>query len=320
MRYAEFKNDLEKGEEFSLYLFEGEERFFFEGGISLLTSRFVAEPALNLVNLGEGATPQEIARSLSLYPFMSQKRITVVKEFYPKASDLKGELGDLLQNSDASAVLAIFNTKPCDALKKFPSVCVVDCAKQDAGTLARWIKAECLESGVNIELENARLLAEYCAFDMSRIRNELDKLCAHSGYCGDITSADIERMVVKDVEHKIYEMTDYIGKKQFTKAFSVITDMLAKGETSQRVTTSVYNYFRRLLHCAISVKTDAELAVQLGVKEFAAKKTRAQAKLFKPKMLKSAVDMLTEVDFRTKSGLATADEQMWLSIFKIMTD
>ena len=115
-------------------------------------------------------------------------------------------------------------------------------------------------------------------------------------------------------------MTDYIGKKKFDSALSVISDMLSKGETPQRIILSVYNYFRRLLLSAISGKTPAQLAECFGIKEFAAAKTREQAKMFRMRSLKKAVDALIDADYKIKSGTADADETMWITVFSIMTD
>ena len=47
---------------------------------------------------------------------------------------------------------------------------------------------------------------------------------------------------------------------------------------------------------------------------------KTQASFFKKKSLKSAVDSLVDADYRFKSGLSSADEEMWLTIFKIMTE
>ena len=71
-------------------------------------------------------------------------------------------------------------------------------------------------------------------------------------------------------------------------------------------------------HIAISDKSDKELADLFGVKEYAVKKTREQAKMFKKKSLKFAVDFLSDSDYKVKSGVADADENMWLSFFEIV--
>ena len=320
MKYGEFKNGLENGQTFSVYLFEGEDTFFRERGLNLLKNKFVDNPELNFTALASDCDNEEMISSLSAYPFMSAKRLVVVREFYPKQEFIKKGLGDYLENPSDFTLFVVINERPCETLKKFPSVCVVDCNRADASLLVRWIKAECASSNVSIEAETAKVIVDYCLSDMTRIENETKKLCAFVGENGSITKDDVDVMVSRDAEYKIYEMTDYIAKRKFDLALSVIKDMLSKGETSQRILTAIYNYFRRLFHSAISDLNTAELAKVFGVKDFAIKKTKEQASMFKKRNLKSAVDALTDADFKIKSGLADADERMWLTIFKIMTD
>ena len=320
LKYAEFKNGLEDGKEFSVYLFEGEDGYFRERGMNLLKKTFITEPELNFVSLNGDAEVGELLSSLEGFPFMSKKRMTVISEFYPKQDFFKSGLKAYLENPSSLSVLIILNEKPCDALKKFSSVCVVDCGKADSALIVRWIKAECNKASVSIEAETAKTLSDFCLSDMTRIENETKKLISYVGDGGIITTDTVNEMVAKDSEHKIYEMTDYIAKKQFDKALTVIKDMTSKGETPQRLLVSIYNYFRKLLHAAISDMELNELATALGVKEYAAKKTKEQASKFKKRALKSAVDALVEADYLIKSGKRDADEASYLTIFKIMTD
>lgn len=320
MKFVEFKNSLENDKPFSVYLFEGEDAFFRERGFSLLKTRFVQEPELNLVSFGEDVDVVELLTSLNGYPFMSEKRMSVVREFYPKQDLFKKGLKDYLENPSDSSLLVILNEKPHEAFKKFSSVCVVDCGKADTSLLIKWIKAECGRSNVTIESETAKLLSEYCSSDMTRIETETAKLIAYVGNGGNISSDDVCDMVSKDTEYKIYEMTDFIAQKKFDKALLVIKDMMAKGEPSQRIIVSIYFYFRKLLHVAISDSEIKELAQILGMQEFAVRKVKEQAGKFKKKSLKNAVDMLTDLDYKIKSGLIDADDGMFTAIFKIMLD
>lgn len=286
MKYVEFKNGLENGQEFSVYLFEGEDVFFRERGLTLLKNKFLSNPELNLVCFNGDVEVADLVASLEGYPFMSKKRVTVVKEFYPKQEHLKSGLKNYLENPLETSVLAILNEKPCEALKKFESVAVVECKKADASLIIKWIKAECIKSNVAISGETCGLIGEFCLHDMTRIESETKKLIAYVGDGGEITEGTVNEMVAKDTEYKIYEMTDYIGKKNFEKALEILKDMFSKGETPQRIITSLYNYFRRLLHAAISGKTANDLASAYGVKEFAARKIKEQSAMFKKKALK----------------------------------
>ncbi len=320
MKYTEFKNNLENGSSFSVYLFEGEDAFFRERGLTLLKNKFLSNPELNLTILDSGADGEQIVSALSAYPFMSQKRLVVLREYYPKQEQLKGALKDYLVNPSDYSILIVINEKPLETLKKFDSVCVVECAKQDASLLVRWIKGECANNGVEILAEDAKLIVDYCLSDMTRIENETKKLCCYKGQGGQIVKEDIDLMVARDTEYKVYEMTDYIAKGKFDIALSIIKEMMGKGETSQRIITAVYNYYRRLLHSAISEMDVPSLSKAFNVKEFAARKTKEQASMFKKRALKSAVDALIDADYKIKSGQADADERMWLTVFNIMTD
>ncbi len=322
MKFTDFKKITEDGKEFSAYLFVGEDAYFRNRGLELLKKTFLSEPSLNLANFdGDTLSIPNMVASLNSFPFMSRKRLTVVREFYPKADQLKkGELKVYLEAPVAEGMLIILNEKPCEPLKKFDSVCVVDCAKQEPSLIIRWITAECRNSEVSIDCQSAKTLCEYCLTDMMRIERETHKLIDYVGKGGTISEETISLLVAEDNDFKIYEMTDYIANKKFDLALKVIDDMTSRGETSQRIILSVYNYYRRLLHAAISGKTAAQLALSLGIKEYPAKKLIEQSSRFRIRALKKAVDLLTDVDYRIKSGRIDGDEAMWLSIFYIMTE
>ena len=319
MNYTEFKNGIENGKTFSAYLFEGEDAFFRERGLYLVKKTFISESQLNIATFaGDKIDEKEVSSSLSAYPFLSLKRLTVIREYYPKKDGVKG-VREFLENPTPDNVLCIVNEKPSDVLKKFSSVCVVDCKRADANLIGRYVKGKCAQAGINIDLETAKVIADYCLCDMTRVESETEKLIAYCFNDKQITKVDVDALVAQDTEHKIYEMTDCIGKKNFDKAITVIYEMLSKGETMQRLLLSVYNYFRRLLHVAISNKPDDELAKVLGVKEYAVKIARTQSKAFKKKALKQAVDMLADTDYLIKSGKADADDRIWHNFFSIIT-
>lgn len=320
MKFSEFKNSVESGAKpYAIYFFEGEDAYFRERGLSLIKNKYLSEPSLNFASFdgGDGETGDFFA-SLGAYPFMSEKRITAIREFYPKKDN--AEFNAFAENPSDCGILVVLNEKTCDYIKKFESVAVVDCGKADAGVLTRWVKGECAKNGVSVDGETASLLVGYCLSDMTRISLETEKLVAYAGEGGVIDAKTVELLVSRDTEYKIYELTDYIGKKRFDLALSVITDMLGKGEPPQRILVSVYNYFRRLLLAAISGKNSSELARAFNVKEYAATKTLQQAAMFKKRSLKKAVDVLADSDYKIKSGLIDADEQMWITVFGVMTD
>ena len=83
--------------------------------------------------------------------------------------------------------------------------------------------------------------------------------------------------------------------------------------------TPLYNNYRRVLFTAINAeKRDAEIAEALGVKEYAIKMCRNQAKLFSPKKLKKIVDMLAAADKNIKNGTIKEEIAVKTIIIQIM--
>lgn len=319
LKFAEFKKSISQDMPYSVFVLEGEDGYFREQGLELLKNEFLTEPSLDCAFFeGTQVQTDEFYSSLNACPFMSKKRITVLREFYAKKLD--GELKYFFETPHDTSLLVIINEKQCEIFKKYSTVCMIDCSKADAITIAKWIKFTCRENGVEVTGETSTKVAEYCLCDMNKVAIETEKLISYAGQGEAITDSDIDLLVSRDTEYKIYELTDKISKKRFDDAMSIINDMIGKGDSPQGIIVSAYNYFRRLLHCAISDKSATEIAKCFGVKEYAVSKMTAQAKTFKMRSLKKAVDILADADYEIKSGRADASEKMWSTIFYIMTD
>ncbi len=319
MKFTFFKSSIEEGKFSSIYLFEGEDGFFREKSLKILQDKFISEPSLNFAVFdGENFDESEFLSSLTSYPFMSEFRLTAIKEFYPKPA-LVGKIEKALENNSTS-ILAVLNSKNNDALKKISGVEIVDCGKGDINTLSKWIKSYCAQSKIEIDMQTASQLVEYCLRDMKRIELETEKLIAYSSKKGKIDLADVDELVNQESDYKIYNLTDCIAKKQFEKAMKIVNDMLSKGETYQMILVAVYNYLRKLLHIRISSIGDQETQKLLGMQEYAYKKSKEQAFKFNPKSLKKAIDRLSNIDYEIKSGMLDAENGVLNTIFSIMLE
>ena len=323
MNFAEFKKNLESENVFTVYLIEGEDGYFRQKATELLKSSLVSEPSVNLANFtGEGLKDAfeeaNFMASLTSFPFMSLKRMTIVSEFYPKAELVKKIAKLIDEGSLQSSILVIVNEKENEGLKKLSNLCVVSCKKAEPSTITRWIKATCEKDGVQIDLQTASLLCEYCLADMVRVATETEKLICYALNKKFIDREDLDLLIFRDSEYKIYEMTDYIAKKQVGKALDIIFELQSKGEPQQKLLTSIYYYFRKLLHVSISSMPDAELAKAFNMKDFAVKKAKQQAGYFKKISLKKAVDVLEDADYKFKSGKTDINNEFYLSLFKIL--
>ena len=96
---------------------------------------------------------------------------------------------------------------------------------------------------------------------------------------GSVTAADVDAIVYRDTEYKIYEMTDALGRGNHAAYLSVMNELLGKGMDEAGVLNALCNYFRTLYEILALGKSDAETAKALGMKEYAVKMSRRQARM-----------------------------------------
>lgn len=296
------------------YYFEGEDSFLHNRAVNSLKEAFNCSD-MDFSFLESDVSENEIISLLETAPFLSEKRIVCVKEFYPKSQEVK-KLDEYLQKNDYS-VLIVSNTNKCECLKKLPFV-VVDCSKNENFVLS-YIKKSLKQEGIECGREEAQTICDYCLADSYKIDGELKKLSAFCREKGVVEISDIEKLVTKDDDFKIYELTDHIANKRIKKAYGVLTDMINKNEPPQRLFFSIYNHFKRLFYCRLKPNSIDELVRLFGIKEYAVKKTVSLALKFPAKSLKEILDRFFVYDERIKSGKLDVNEALWLSVFGIVT-
>ncbi len=323
MRIEELKKSLESG--FSpVYVVEGDDAYLRELALRNLKNKCLGDSDIDFCSF-EGseikANPEILTSALIQYPFLSPKRLICVRDYAPSATDLKNKaLSEYFSNPSDFSVLVIINSVPCENLKKIACAEVVDCSKASASVLERYVRVSLKRLNVFISEQNARLLAEYCLNDMTRLSGEVEKLAAYCAEKGEVTASDIENLVTRDTDYRIYEMTDNLAQKRVNEALDILNDMLQKNSEPQKLYTSVYYYFRRLFFCAVSDKSTAQLARELGVKEYAASKSVALAKKIGARKLKNTVSSFEKFDSDFKSGKLSINDALFICVFKILVD
>ena len=152
-----------------------------------------------------------------------------------------------------------------------------------------------------------------------KIDGEVNKLI---DYCKDKVEIDekaVDLLVTKDADYQIYEIVNFISRKDYTDAYKIISEIRTPSE-KQMLIVSLYNHFRRMFYCLTTKGDNADIAAKLGVKEFAVKKTKEQAAKFSAKRVKVIMDKLAEGDAAVKSGIKSIDGAFSECIFTILTD
>ena len=290
MKYVDFKKFTDENGAQPIYLVEGEEGYFREKGEQLIKARFVQEPTLDFSSFDGGSLKGDGLRALTdalnSFPFVSEKRMVRVSEFYPSEKDYEAYLKSTFENPPADSVLVIVNSaKPKTGgatLSKKTNVTHIDCGRADEETIKKWIYVTCKREGVFADGTTCGKLVDYCVGDMSRVSKETEKLLCYCQATGveRLTDEIVDMLVYPDSEYKTYELANAIARRNYSEFMKIVADLSTKGFNELALLSSLASYFQKLYEVSLLRGSDREVALSLGMKEYAVKKSREQVSQF----------------------------------------
>lgn len=311
MKFTQLKDDIKEGAR-SIYLIEGDDAYFRRKAEEQLKAAFLQMPELNFSSFDgaqyKGAALTEIISALSSYPFMAEKRVVKLSEFYPTESDYEKYLKPTFENFPETTVLLIVNSqgKKGVDLKRKKCVTYIDCNKSDRETVAKWAYLTMKRAGVSSTVEACEAVADYCLCDMARVSKEVEKLIEY-GKGGQVTKQIVDELVYKDADFRVYQMTGAVARRDFSTFAEICFDLLSKGYDENAVIASLLNYFKNLLTVAEADMSERELAAALKMSDYVFGKTKQQAKALGSKRLTGYINSLYSLAAAFKSGQMTVD-------------
>lgn len=287
MKFTQLKESLKAGAK-PIYLLEGEELYFTDHGEQMLRQAFLGEDSFNFIAFSgedlKGAKLKTLVDALLALPLFGAWRMVKVTEFYPSEKEYQAYLKAYFETPVSSTIFLIVNHggKKSNAadLKKKPNVTVVDCARAEEETVARWVYLTLKRAGIAAEAAVCGMVARYCLSDMARVESETKKLIAYGSDSGKITEEDVRNLVYKDAEYKIYEMSNALSRKNYAEFYAIKEELMSKGYDENSILSVLCSYFRTLYELKRVKGSNAALAQALDLKEYAVRKNREQAEKF----------------------------------------
>jgi len=289
----------------NIVIVHGEDDYLRDRAVEQIKASLNVEFAQLNYDVLRGVTMDEVLNSAVILPFMTGTRLVVAKDYTAPVGHERSErekLSAYIKNPVYTTVL-VFSVKTLSSvLEGFEFADYVSCKKLDQNEIEKWILIYCKRQGRQISPYNARLIADYCLNDMSRINTEVQKMCH---FCdGEITKEDIDLMIEKDNELKLYDLANEIANKNADKSFVIARSLIEKGTKIHVLISSVYKTFQRMFYTLVSRgMSQQEMASALGVKPFAIVKAREVAQKFSPKKLKQALEICAQADENLRQGI-----------------
>lgn len=279
MKFTELAKKLQE-EIAPFYLIEGEEGYFRDHAVkSIRAACGITQPLLNDVRLeGEDLKGELAALADKLYalPLFDARRLVRIYDFYPTEREWETFLKPYAENPCSTTILLLVNAgkKGGVDIKRKKGVVYVDCSRAEKDMLSRWLYSLMRREGLQPESAAVERMVAYCGSDAARMKQETEKLRLLLGEGGRVTPAVVEENVAKDIEYKLYELTQAASKRDLTAFSEILNDLTVKGYDGNAVLSALVSHFKSLVEIAHMRGSDEEIGKTIGMHPYGVKRSR----------------------------------------------
>lgn len=147
----------------------------------------------------------------------------------------------------------------CDKVIKLQGE-VYELNQRDAVALEHQLAAWADKRGKKISLPTASKVIYYCGTNLQTLKNELDKLIAYTGDREEITVDDIEKVVVKKLEAKIFDLMDFVLLGNLEKAYSLLAKLFELKEDPRSIVRLLGNSYVDVYRARVTTESGANMS------------------------------------------------------------
>lgn len=306
----------------SIYVLYGEEKFLLESVVKKIRKNFgECINGINYISIDE-TNISELIADIQTPAFGYPKKLILVrnseilkkegKRKNPELAKIKTSVAEYIENNideiNESVILVfveenVEKQKLYKVLEKNGEVC--EFTYQKPNQIIRRLKAIANAYKVNVAENTLQYLIEQCGQNMQDLINEIRKLIEYAGEGGTINKADIDLLCTKQTQAIIFNLTDYLGKKQIKLALEELNNLLYNKEPIQKILITLYNHFKKLYFTKIAERYKLDIAKALNLKPnqlFLVNKYKMQAKSFTDLEISNIIKELIDLDYNYKIG------------------
>ena len=267
---AELKKQIERSNFSNLYVLYGEESSLVVRYAQKLIAKAkgTAFEDFNYQRFeGDTAGMDAVAAAVEALPFMAERKCVAVSDLNVE-SLRTGELSKLEQIVESipeSTVLVIYlpsvevDLKTAKKWKKFLTLAnkygsTLQLSRRSNLDLEKMLCTAATKRGCDLSRQNAGRIIRYSGNDLQSLMNELEKLCSFTG-TGEITAQTIDRLVVKNLEARVYDLSKAILSGQYDRAYEVLDLLFYQNEEPVSILAVLSSAYVDLYRLRISVQS-----------------------------------------------------------------
>ena len=306
-----------------LVLMYGTENYMIDGAVSMLKKVCLGEGAEDMdmavidTRTGDKFDIAKLEELVAMPPWMSPKRLIVVKQSGLPNKELSDRDTQLLENLPSSTVVVFFEESVDSRKKSFKTFLQCGTVASMSGfendELTGWISNRFGKEGIRIGLEAANSMSSRCSGNMMELVNEINKVslyCQNKGYT-EVTPDIVELCCPPDLSSKIFDIMDACGSGRVDVALGTLDKLIQNKEPIVKIRASIVGHIKALI-MAKDAGSQSVLVERTGMNDFRAKKLCLQARSFDMKDLIKLYLAASDSDSEFKHGLI--DERHSLEI------
>lgn len=312
-KLPELKKQIKENNVNGLYLFYGDEIYVKNTYLRKLTELIDDggfEDFNRIIIDGKNTSFSEIDDAIESFPMMSDKKLVLIKDssIFHKANDEQKEYWTKRLSNLPEYIVLIFDESEVDKRNSLYKLIAkngldVEFLYMSETELVTWVGREVLNEKKTISKDVAEYFVSLCDEGMSNIKNELDKLL---NYCDErITKADVDKIVSKSVNVRVFELTDSLMSKNANKALSILNDLKTIKEPAFKILYLLSSTFDKMLRASLMLSDGSnfsDIAKTVGIAPFLAKKYTSSARGFGENYLVGRIIEVAEIDLAIKNG------------------
>ena len=259
----------------------------------------------------------DAVRSISL---LDPTKLVIVKNF-GQCADLMNRVEYLLEAvSDTTSLVMIDQKldKRTAVYKQLAGLVQVEVLNElNPYDLERWVQLIASEAGVKIAPREAKRLIEWVGPNQQMLSMEVKKLALRGN---EVSSEDIEELVDKNPQSKIFDMLDALFKGDMNNAWGLYQDQIAQGEDPHKVIAMITWQLQQIVLAVYAPDRSKKTLVDAGVSPYSAQKCLDLSARLDREQVRGFVARLAEIDLQAKtnadvtSALETYFSEVTLSI------
>ena len=244
-----------------VYLLHGDESYYIDKIAGFMENNILSPEQKDFncsIFYGKDSTPQAIIDACRRFPMFSDYNLIILREaqmMKTRGSELD-KLESYTENPSPTTILVIcYKEGKFDARKKmFRQIkekgLVFESESLKENEVPHFIENYLKKKKVVAESVAVRLLVDHLGTDLSKITNELEKLCINLTEGERITPELIEKNIGISKDYNVYELQSALLTKNFAKAFTIVDHFNSTPKANPFVLTiaNVFAAYQKLYH------------------------------------------------------------------------